>query len=64
MNQTLNLINVCWKETKDALRCYKSQISGFPEPRSTEIIRILTKLKGTQAGVNYGKGFHVVHIFG
>jgi hypothetical protein len=60
MNQTLNLINVFWKEIEDALRSYKSQVSGFPEPKSTETVGTLTKLKGTQKNFGYSEGFHIV----
>ena len=56
MNQTQNLINVFWKEVEDTLRYYKSQISDFPGPRSTEAVGILTIFRGTQAG------FHVVRV--
>jgi len=43
-----------------ALRCYASQIPPFPGPRSIEAIEALAKFRGTQAGVAYGEGFHVV----
>ena len=62
MNQTLNLINVFWKEIEDALRCYKSQISDFPGPRSAEAVGTLTKFRGTQAGLGYGEDFHIVRM--
>jgi hypothetical protein len=60
MNQSLNLKNVFWKEAEDALRCYKSQISDFPGPRSTETVGTLTKLRGSQAVFGYGEDFHTV----
>lgn len=46
----------------DALRCYKSQISGFPGPRSIEAVEALAKFRGTQAGFGYGEGFHIVRM--
>jgi LmbE family N-acetylglucosaminyl deacetylase len=50
-------------ETKlDALRCYKSQISDFPGPRSIEAVEALAKFRGTQAGFGYGEGFHIVRM--
>ncbi|SVB36593.1 uncharacterized protein METZ01_LOCUS189447 [marine metagenome] len=60
MNQTQNLINVFWKEVEDTLRCYKSQISDFPGPRSTEAVGTSTKFRGTQAGFGYGEDLHIV----
>jgi hypothetical protein len=62
MNQALNLINVFLKEIKDALRCYKSQISDFQKPRLTEVIEALTTFIGTQAGFGYGERFHIVRM--
>ncbi len=46
----------------DALRCYKSQISDFPGPRSIEAVEALTKFRGTQSGFAYGEGFHIVRM--
>ncbi len=64
MNQALNLINIFWKEIEDALRCYKSQISDFPGPRSTETVEVLTNFRGTQAGFGYSENFHIVCMVG
>jgi N-acetylglucosamine malate deacetylase 1 len=50
-------------ETKlEALGCYKSQISPFPGPRSLEAAKALAMFRGTQAGVAYGEGFHVIRM--
>ena len=46
----------------DALRCYKSQLSDFPGPRSIQAVEALAKFRGTQAGVGYGEGFHIVRM--
>lgn len=46
----------------DALRCYESQISDFPGPRSIEAVEALAKFRGTQAGFAYGEGFHIVRM--
>jgi hypothetical protein len=64
MNQILNLINVFWKAIEAALKCCKSQLSDFLEPRSTEAIGILTKLRSSQTGLSYSEGFHVVRVVG
>ena len=46
----------------DALRCYNSQVSEFPGPRSPESVEALAKFRGTQAGFGYGEGFHIVRM--
>jgi len=43
-----------------ALKCYQSQISEFPGPRSIEAIEALAKFRGTQAGFGYGEGMHII----
>ena len=43
-----------------ALKCYESQISDFPGPRSIEAIEALAKFRGTQAGFAYGEGMHII----
>ena len=45
-----------------ALKCYDSQISDFPGPRSIEAVESLAKFRGTQAGFGYGEGFHIVRM--
>tara|TARA_B110000008_G_scaffold36588_1_gene33034 strand:- start:2940 stop:3623 length:684 start_codon:yes stop_codon:yes gene_type:complete len=46
----------------EALRCYKSQISSFPGPRSIEAAEALAKFRGTQAGFAYGESMHIVRM--
>jgi len=46
----------------DALRCYKSQISEFPGPRSIQAVEALAKFRGTQAGFGYGESFHIIRM--
>lgn len=45
-----------------ALRCYESQISAFPGPRSVEAVVALAAFRGTQAGFAYGEGLHVIRM--
>lgn len=45
-----------------ALKCYESQITDFPGPRSIEAVESLAKFRGTQAGFGYGEGFHIVRM--
>ena len=50
------------KEKIEALKCYKSQISDFPGPRSLESVEALAKFRGTQAGFGYGEGMHIIRM--
>lgn len=43
-----------------ALKCYQSQISEFPGPRSIEAVEALAKFRGTQSGFAYGEGMHII----
>jgi LmbE family N-acetylglucosaminyl deacetylase len=45
-----------------ALRCYESQISPFPGPRSVEAVQALSVFRGTQAGFAHGEALHVVRM--
>ena len=49
-------------EKIEALKCYKSQISDFPGPRSIEAIEALSKFRGTQAGFGYGEGMQIIRM--
>ena len=40
----------------NAVRCYKSQISDFPGPRSVQAVEALAKFRGTQAALPMVKG--------
>jgi LmbE family N-acetylglucosaminyl deacetylase len=42
-----------------ALRLYRSQLRGFPNPRSTEALKTLAKLRGTQSGNSFSEGFFI-----
>jgi len=46
----------------EAIKCYESQISDFPGPRSVEAVEALAKFRGTQAGFGYGEGMHIVRM--
>ena len=47
---------------KQALSCFKSQISPFPGPRSIEAVEALSIFRGTQSGFAYGEGFHIIRM--
>ena len=46
----------------EAMKCYESQITDFPSPRSIEAAESLAKFRGTQAGFGYGEGMHVIRM--
>ena len=48
----------------EALRCYGSQVSAYPGPRSIEACKALAQFRGTQAGFAFGEGFHVIRMIG
>lgn len=45
-----------------ALRCYESQITPFPGPRSIAAVTALAAFRGTQAGFAHGEGLHVIRM--
>ena len=47
-----------------ALKCYKTQISDFPGPRSIEAVTALAKFRGTQAGFGFGEAMHIIRKIG
>ena len=46
----------------EAMKCYESQISDFPNPRSIQAVEALAKFRGTQAGFGYGEGMHIIRM--
>ena len=46
----------------EALKCYESQVSDFPGPRSIEAVEALAKFRVSQSGFGYGEGFHLVRM--
>ena len=50
-------------ETKlDAMACYESQVHSFPAPRSLDAIKALSLFRGSQAGMGYAEGFHLIRM--
>lgn len=45
-----------------ALECYKSQLQSFPNSRSPEALKALSLFRGSQAGMGYAEGFHIVRM--
>jgi N-acetylglucosamine malate deacetylase 1 len=48
----------------EAMACYESQLHAFPEPRSLEAIKALALFRGSQAGMGYGEGLHIIRMTG
>ena len=44
----------------EALKCYESQISEFPGPRSLEAVEALAKFRGTQSGFAFGEALNII----
>lgn len=47
---------------KQALSCFRSQISPFPGPRSIGAVEALAMFRGTQSGFAYGEGLHIIRM--
>lgn len=45
---------------KQAMRCYSSQLSDFPNPRSLEAIEALAKLRGSTIGYRFAECFMTI----
>lgn len=46
----------------DAMKCYKSQLRDFPNPRSLKGIETLASLRGCNVGLNYAEAFMTIRI--
>jgi LmbE family N-acetylglucosaminyl deacetylase len=46
----------------EALKCCESQIGPIPHPRSCEAVRALALYRGSQAGMAYGEGYHIIRM--
>lgn len=46
----------------EAMSCYRSQLHQYPAPRSLEALRALALFRGSQAGMGYAEGFHVIRM--
>ncbi len=46
----------------EAMSCYESQLHPFPAPRSLEALRALALFRGSQAGMGYAEGLHVIRM--
>lgn len=57
---TWNDITDYMNKKLDAMRCYKSQLSDFPNPRSLEAIEALAKLRGSTIGFRYAESFMTI----
>jgi LmbE family N-acetylglucosaminyl deacetylase len=46
----------------EAMRCFKTQLREFPNPRSLKAIEALANLRGSTMGVNYAEAFMTIRI--
>jgi len=46
----------------EALNCCDSQLGIFPHPRSREASLALALFRGSQVGVAYGEGYHIIRM--
>lgn len=45
-----------------AMACYESQLHPYPAPRSLEALKALALFRGSQAGMGYAEGYHVLRM--
>ncbi|HAC64474.1 MAG TPA: PIG-L family deacetylase [Cyanothece sp. UBA12306] len=46
----------------EAMQCYESQLHSYPMPRSLEALKALALFRGSQAGMGYAEGFHLLRM--
>jgi LmbE family N-acetylglucosaminyl deacetylase len=46
----------------EALKCYKSQLRDFPDPRSLKSIEALANIRGSTVGFTYAEAFMTIRI--
>ena len=46
----------------EAMQCYQSQLQHFPQSRSVEALKALALFRGSQAGMGYAEGFHILRM--
>ena len=47
----------------DAMNCYQSQLSEFPNPRSLEAVSALAKYRGSTMGVEAAEAFMLIRKY-
>lgn len=57
----VNISNV-FSYKLDAMKCFKSQLRDFPNPRSLKAIEALANLRGSTVGFDYAEAFMTVRI--
>jgi len=55
-------INDCIDTKIEALKCFSRQIDEIPHRRSTEAVKALALFRGSQTGVAFGEGFHILRM--
>lgn len=57
---TWNDISSYFNRKAEALKCYQSQLSDFPNPRSLMAVEALARLRGSTVGFEYAEAFMTV----
>jgi LmbE family N-acetylglucosaminyl deacetylase len=55
-------VSDCIDTKIEAVKCCSSQIDEMPHRRSAEAARALALFRGSQAGVAFGEGFHILRM--
>ena len=58
-NVYVDILNTI-KTKIEAMKAYESEMRQYPNPRSTEIIEILAKKRGSEAGVKFAEAFVLI----
>lgn len=53
-------ISETFKRKLEAMKAYKSELKEFPHPRSLEMIKVLAKKRGSEAGFKFGEAFMLI----
>ena len=48
------------EKKKKALKCYKTEYSNFPFPRSLKALEVLANYRGLQCGNEYAEAFQII----
>lgn len=55
-------VSNCFSKKLDAMRCFKSQLRGFPHSRSIEALEALAKFRGATIGVERAESFSIERV--
>jgi LmbE family N-acetylglucosaminyl deacetylase len=55
-------VSVNFDKKLDAMRCFKSQLKQFPNPRSIETLTALSRFRGSTVGFSNAEAFMVIRV--